>query len=150
MADSKPKEFTKKKFERKVAPSKAPLRLLKKKQRDLQRLLQNKDKLKDLPEDVVKDTEAKLKDITAQVAEMSETTQSKAEQENKTKTEKKAADAAAKKSAVNGAKLTGMDRTSFSLFCVVWKQSTSFQWKKKLSVCTDFISFFWQSFFKKK
>jgi len=113
MADSQPKEFTKKKFERKVAPSKAPLRLLKKKQRDLQRLLQNKDKLKDLPEDVVKDTEAKLKDIAAQVAEMSQSTESKVEQENKTKAEKKAAAAAAKKSTINSLKLTGMDRTPF-------------------------------------
>ncbi|GJJ69372.1 hypothetical protein EMPS_01718 [Entomortierella parvispora] len=112
MADSKPNEFTKKKFERKVAPSKAPLRLLKKKQRDLQRLLQNKDKLKDLPEDVVKDTETKLKDITAQVNEMSQTNQSKAEQDNKAKEEKKAAAAAAKKSTVNQQKLTELRRST--------------------------------------
>ncbi|KAF9432148.1 hypothetical protein BGZ76_011195 [Entomortierella beljakovae] len=57
----------KKKFERKVAPSKAPRRLLKKKLRDLERLVKNKGTLKDLPEEVLKDTESKIDEVKKQI-----------------------------------------------------------------------------------
>lgn len=107
MADTKPKDFTKKKFERKVAPSKNPLRLLKKQQRSLERLIQNKEKLKDLPEGVVQETEKKLKEIAEKVKDLSETTQTKKEEEVKITNEKKAAAAAAKKGGSNGIKFTG-------------------------------------------
>ncbi|KAG0370944.1 hypothetical protein BC939DRAFT_114284 [Gamsiella multidivaricata] len=60
-------EKTKKKFERKVAPSKAPRRLLKKKLRDLERLIQNKNKLKDLPEQVIGDVEKKIVEVKDQI-----------------------------------------------------------------------------------
>ncbi|KAF9361656.1 hypothetical protein BGX26_000608 [Mortierella sp. AD094] len=58
---------SKKKFERKVAPSKAPRRLLKKKLRDLERLIKNKNSLKDLPEEVVQETEKKMADVKKQI-----------------------------------------------------------------------------------
>ncbi|KAF8930790.1 hypothetical protein EDD21DRAFT_445862 [Dissophora ornata] len=54
---------TKKKFERKKAPSKAPRRMLKKKLRDLERLIKNKNTLKDLPEEVVQETEKKMGEV---------------------------------------------------------------------------------------
>ncbi|KAF9110490.1 hypothetical protein BGX27_006285 [Mortierella sp. AM989] len=57
----------KKKFERKVAPSKAPRRLLKKKLRDLERLIKNKNSLKDLPDEVIQDTEKKMADVKKQI-----------------------------------------------------------------------------------
>ncbi|KAF9175796.1 hypothetical protein BGX21_003950 [Mortierella sp. AD011] len=60
-------EGSKKKFERKVAPSKAPRRLLKKKLRDLERLIKNKNSLKDLPEEVVQETEKKIADVKNQI-----------------------------------------------------------------------------------
>ncbi|KAG0015613.1 hypothetical protein BGZ80_009756 [Entomortierella chlamydospora] len=56
-----------KKFERRVAPSKAPRRLLKKKLRDLERLIKNKNSLKDLPEEVVQETEKKMADVKKQI-----------------------------------------------------------------------------------
>ncbi|KAF9183445.1 hypothetical protein BGZ51_004019 [Haplosporangium sp. Z 767] len=57
----------KKKFQRKVAPSKAPGRLLKKKLRDMERLIKNKDTLKDLPEEVIAETEKKIVEIKKQI-----------------------------------------------------------------------------------
>ncbi|KAG0044837.1 hypothetical protein BGZ83_009894 [Gryganskiella cystojenkinii] len=123
MADTQPREFKKRKFgkdkegtkERKSVPSKAPLRLLKKKQRDLARLLQNKERLKDLPQEVVKETETKLEEITKQVEELSETTTVQREEEAKAaaekKAEKKAASAAAKKAGSNALKFTELRRS---------------------------------------
>lgn len=91
----------KKKFERKVAPSKAPGRLLKKKLRDLERLLQNKDKLKDLPEEVVEETKKKIEETKKQIAALGPAAPpavAAAEKKNEAK--------AAKKSS-NGLKFTG-------------------------------------------
>ncbi|KAF9388075.1 hypothetical protein CPB97_001649 [Podila verticillata] len=94
----------KKKFERKVAPSKAPGRLLKKKLRDLERLLQNKDKLKDLPEEVVEETKKKIEETKKQIAALGPAAPpavAAAEKKNEAK--------AAKKSS-NGLKFTEMRR----------------------------------------
>ncbi|KAI1320267.1 hypothetical protein EDD11_001482 [Mortierella claussenii] len=65
-------EEGKRKFVRKVAPSKAPRRLLKKKLRDLERLIKNKNKdaARDLPEEAIKDTEKKMADIKKQLEAM--------------------------------------------------------------------------------
>ncbi|KAG0378558.1 hypothetical protein BGX24_003488 [Mortierella sp. AD032] len=58
---------TKKTFVRKVAPSKAPGRVLKKQLRNMERLLKNKDTLKDLPAEVIADTEKKIVDIKKKI-----------------------------------------------------------------------------------
>ncbi|KAG0277162.1 hypothetical protein BGZ95_006388 [Linnemannia exigua] len=58
---------TKKKFVRKVAPSKAPGRVLKKQLRNMERLLKNKDTLKDLPIEVVAETEKKIADVKKKI-----------------------------------------------------------------------------------
>lgn len=106
----------KKKFERKVAPSKAPGRLLKKKLRDLERLLQNKDKLKDLPEEVVEETKKKIEETKKQIATLGPAASpavSAVEKKNEAK--------AAKKSS-NGLKFTGTKKLKRYLF---WdRQST--------------------------
>ncbi|KAG0200891.1 18S rRNA maturation protein [Mortierella sp. GBA30] len=60
-------EGSKKKWAWKVAPSKAPGRVLKKKLRDLERLIKNKDSLKDLPEEVIKETEKKIVEVQKQI-----------------------------------------------------------------------------------
>jgi uncharacterized protein YlbG (UPF0298 family) len=65
--DSKADSGTKKKFVRKVAPSKAPGRVLKKQLRNMERLLKNKDTLKDLPTEVVAETEKKIADIKKKI-----------------------------------------------------------------------------------
>ena len=65
--DSKADAGTKKKFVRKVAPSKAPGRVLKKQLRNMERLLKNKDTLKDLPTEVVAETEKKIADIKKKI-----------------------------------------------------------------------------------
>ncbi|KAF9156284.1 hypothetical protein BG015_006328 [Linnemannia schmuckeri] len=65
--DSKAVSGTKKKFVRKVAPSKAPGRVLKKQLRNMERLLKNKDTLKDLPAEVVTETEKKIADVKKKI-----------------------------------------------------------------------------------
>ncbi|KAF9929902.1 hypothetical protein BGZ67_006048 [Mortierella alpina] len=60
-------EESKKKWTWKVAPSKAPGRVLKKKLRDLERLIQKKDTLKDIPAEVIKETEKKIVEIKKQI-----------------------------------------------------------------------------------
>jgi hypothetical protein len=65
--DSKAASGTKKRFVRKVAPSKAPGRLLKKQLRNMERLLKNKDTLKDLPAEVVVETEKKIADVKKKI-----------------------------------------------------------------------------------
>ncbi|KAF9957076.1 hypothetical protein BGZ72_002178 [Mortierella alpina] len=60
-------EEAKKKWAWKVAPSKAPGRVLKKKLRDMERLIQKKDTLKDIPAEVIKETEKKIVDIKKQI-----------------------------------------------------------------------------------
>ncbi|KAK3809884.1 MAG: hypothetical protein JOS17DRAFT_796462 [Linnemannia elongata] len=65
--DSKADAGTKKKFVRKVAPSKAPGRVLKKQLRNMERLLKNKDTLKDLPAEVVAETEKKIADVKKKI-----------------------------------------------------------------------------------
>ncbi|KAG0303113.1 hypothetical protein BGZ98_006982 [Dissophora globulifera] len=57
----------KKKFERKSYPSKAPRRLLKKKLRDLERLIKNKNTLKDMPEEILQETEKKIAEVKKQM-----------------------------------------------------------------------------------
>ncbi|KAG0027728.1 hypothetical protein BGZ81_005338 [Podila clonocystis] len=99
----------KKKFERKVAPSKAPGRLLKKKLRDLERLLQNKDKLKDLPEEVVQETKNKIEETKRQIAEMGPVASSPAVSAAESKQNKKNEAKAAQKSS-NGLKFTELRR----------------------------------------
>lgn len=96
----------KKKFERKVAPSKAPGRLLKKKLRDLERLLQNKDKLKDLPEEVVQETTKKIEETKRQIAELAPSASSPAVSAAENKQNKKNEAKVAQKSS-NGLKFTG-------------------------------------------
>ncbi|KAG0344976.1 hypothetical protein BG004_004041 [Podila humilis] len=99
-----------KKFERKVAPSMAPGRLLKKKLRDLERLLQNKDKLKDLPEEVVDETRKKIVEIKNQITDLgpsatAQPTISAAEKKQVNKTEAKA-----EHKSKNGVKFTELRR----------------------------------------
>ncbi|KAG9070517.1 hypothetical protein KI688_008055 [Linnemannia hyalina] len=65
--DNKADAGTKKKFVRKVAPSKAPGRVLKKQLRNMERLLKNKDTLKDLPVEVVAETEKKIADVKKKI-----------------------------------------------------------------------------------
>ncbi|KAF9932033.1 hypothetical protein FBU30_009097 [Linnemannia zychae] len=65
--DKKPDAGTKKRFFGKVAPSKAPARVLKKQLRSMERLLKNKDNMKDLPEEVVAETEKKIADIKSKI-----------------------------------------------------------------------------------
>ncbi|KAG0084352.1 hypothetical protein BGZ93_009613 [Podila epicladia] len=99
----------KKKFERKVAPSKAPGRLLKKKLRDLERLLQNKDKLKDLPEEVVQETKNKIEETKRQIAELGPSAPSPAVSAADRKQNKKNEAKAVEKSS-NGLKFTELRR----------------------------------------
>lgn len=65
--DNKADSGIKKKFVRKVAPSKAPGRVLKKQLRNMERLLKNKDTLKDLPVEVVSETEKKIADVKKKI-----------------------------------------------------------------------------------
>ncbi|OAQ31025.1 hypothetical protein K457DRAFT_136646 [Linnemannia elongata AG-77] len=65
--DSKADAGAKKKFVRKVAPSKAPGRVLKKQLRNMERLLKNKDTLKDLPAEVVAETEKKIAEVKKKI-----------------------------------------------------------------------------------
>ncbi|KAG0295410.1 hypothetical protein BGZ96_011783 [Linnemannia gamsii] len=65
--DSKADSGIKTKFVRKVAPSKAPGRVLKKQLRNMERLLKNKDTLKDLPAEVVSETEKKIADVKKKI-----------------------------------------------------------------------------------
>ncbi|KAF9209695.1 hypothetical protein BGZ49_002126 [Haplosporangium sp. Z 27] len=67
MEAKKTEESSKKKFQRKIAPSKAPRRLLKKKLRDLERLVKNKNSLKDMPDEVIQETEKKIADVKKQI-----------------------------------------------------------------------------------
>ncbi|KAF9307400.1 hypothetical protein BGZ74_003875 [Mortierella antarctica] len=99
----------KKKFERKVAPSKAPGRLLKKKLRDLERLLQNKDKLKDLPEEVVQETKNKIEETKRQIAGLGPSASSPAVSAVERKQNKKNEAKAVQKSS-NGLKFTELRR----------------------------------------
>ncbi|KAF9135431.1 hypothetical protein BGW39_002898 [Mortierella sp. 14UC] len=69
--DTKAASGTKKKFVRKVAPSKAPGRVLKKQLRNMERLLKNKDTLKDLPTEVVTETEKKIADVKKKIEALS-------------------------------------------------------------------------------
>ncbi|KAF9583937.1 hypothetical protein BGW38_008069 [Lunasporangiospora selenospora] len=70
--EQKDEATSKKAFVRKVAPSKAPRRLLKRKIRDMERLVKNKDSLKDLPEQVVQDTNEKIADLKRQLQAIGE------------------------------------------------------------------------------
>ncbi|KAF9910255.1 hypothetical protein EC991_006984 [Linnemannia zychae] len=65
--DSKAALGSKKKFVRKVAPSKAPGRVLKKQLRNMERLLQKKDTFKDLPVEVIAETEKKIADVKKKI-----------------------------------------------------------------------------------
>ncbi|KAF9428879.1 hypothetical protein BGZ94_000658 [Podila epigama] len=65
-----PQPAEKKKFVRPSAPSKAPGRILKKKLRDMERLLRNQDTAKELPSEVIESTKKSISEIKQQLDAM--------------------------------------------------------------------------------
>ncbi|CAO3574868.1 unnamed protein product [Mortierella alpina] len=83
-------EEAKKKFTWKVAPSKAPGRVLKKKLRDMERLIQKKDTLKDIPAEVIQETEKKIVEIKKQIEALGPQTPPPTKKQNKKQNKKSA------------------------------------------------------------
>ncbi|KAF9966809.1 hypothetical protein BGZ70_001170 [Mortierella alpina] len=81
-------EEAKKKWAWKVAPSKAPGRVLKKKLRDMERLIQKKDTLKDIPAEVIQETEKKIVEIKKQIEALGPPTAPSAKKQNKKQNKK--------------------------------------------------------------